>query len=945
MSYSSGNLQQSFAGAFNTLKKKQRESLSAFNQKFGGRFKDVFGQSPGGGDGSLALQSLNSLPIDDASLSSSLSPAADNEFMSSSGQNTMFSANLDADQKSQHSTGTSGTQGVNTPLTPQINDIQQLSFNQGSSDFLIKVFVPDVDTKFTLKVNPQMNVDKLVAMVKQYLKTRGLAVETEDDDDDLLSPWSASIFSAYVSSKSLTGANRSSAYGSNVVSPQSGGNSMRKGAKYGLYMPSRKTWMAQEDGKTLEFYSLAANPEELQYKIRFLPLTIKVPEHLSQKIEAAQSGVERIDPIEQPAMTQILVTEGQTVAEGLELLNFSNQVAAEYGCLLQVPPTEVFALYTRAGEKLKASDLLWTIAMDMSPVDCLEYRMQPRKLQITSTEDVGVKVEVEVDLSKKLCHVLPLMWRRFGIDQSMTFRGIRLISSKNDLDLNENLMEQNVRPGSALLLDLEISTSPKQSQSELGKNQTDLVNIWEEGADSESNINFSTAGDGVIVAGTVNKLVEALTSAGSSESADSNAYMDFLKTFLLTYQSFTTPLIFLKKMVERYHVPRQKQLYPQFSDYEKMRLRIQLRVCNVMQQWTKKFFYDFVDHTASTQDCQSEDDEPSAVSLMKHQLLMEALDFVENVVLEDHPSLARQIRKNMMRLRDGSWINSQAKAQFNDPPPAVKFSSQQNKVANGKVVNLFNCDPEEIARQLTLIEFQLFDNVMPYEFLNQSWTKEDASIRAPGIMKITKRFNEVAFWVAKSVLEVKSLNERVKRMSRLIEIAYYLYKMSNFSTLMAFVAGFNKAPITRLKHTIKELPMKYGKKMADLETLMTAESSYKLYRQKLHTVNPPCIPYLGVYLLDLTYMEDGNPNKIGSLVNFAKRRLIYGLIREVQQYQDKPFNFMVVPEIRGKIHELSQMPLDDNGIQLTMKAAEDQLFQQSLEIEPRNADRSSLLVQ
>jgi hypothetical protein len=159
---------------------------------------------------------------------------------------------------------------------------------------------------------------------------------------------------------------------------------------------------------------------------------------------------------------------------------------------------------------------------------------------------------------------------------------------------------------------------------------------------------------------------------------------------------------------------------------------------------------------------------------------------------------------------------------------------------------------------------------------------------------------------------------------------------------MAFIAAFNKAPITRLKHTMKDLPHRSTKKLQDLERIMSAESSYKNYRAKIHTVNPPCIPYLGVYLLDLTYMEDGNPDTIGQLINFAKRRLVHTLIREVQQYQDLNFNFKPVEEIETLLKKVLFTSLAETAGK-SMKEYEDWLFEVSLTREPRGVDRQAIL--
>jgi hypothetical protein len=44
---------------------------------------------------------------------------------------------------------------------------------------------------------------------------------------------------------------------------------------------------------------------------------------------------------------------------------------------------------------------------------------------------------------------------------------------------------------------------------------------------------------------------------------------------------------------------------------------------------------------------------------------------------------------------------------------------------------------------MTLIESELFRKIQPHEWLNQSWTRPDKKKRAPGIMNMIQRFNDV----------------------------------------------------------------------------------------------------------------------------------------------------------------------------------------------------------
>ena len=87
--------------------------------------------------------------------------------------------------------------------------------------------------------------------------------------------------------------------------------------------------------------------------------------------------------------------------------------------------------------------------------------------------------------------------------------------------------------------------------------------------------------------------------------------------------------------------------------------------------------------------------------------------------------------------------------------------------------------------------------------------------------------------------------------------------------------------------------------------------------------------FIGVYLTDLTFIEDGIPSiiKRTNFINFAKRAKTGEVIRDIQQYQNAPYPLQPVPELQDYIMS-------------NMQAAGDvsEMYDRSLAVEPRERE-------
>ena len=122
----------------------------------------------------------------------------------------------------------------------------------------------------------------------------------------------------------------------------------------------------------------------------------------------------------------------------------------------------------------------------------------------------------------------------------------------------------------------------------------------------------------------------------------------------------------------------------------------------------------------------------------------------------------------------------------------------------------------------------------------------------------------------------------------------------------------------------QELPGPQQKLLEELRSLLSSDKNYANLRVTLKNVDLPIIPYLGMFLTDLTFIEDGNPNRIGQLVNVNKRRFVGGVISDILFYQQAPYNLEAVPFLQDWLKNLPSLH-------------KDAAYARSLEILPRVA--------
>ncbi|XP_047542636.1 protein son of sevenless isoform X1 [Vanessa atalanta] len=451
----------------------------------------------------------------------------------------------------------------------------------------------------------------------------------------------------------------------------------------------------------------------------------------------------------------------------------------------------------------------------------------------------------------------------------------------------------------------------------------------------------------LIKGATLLKLVERLT-------YHVHADLNLVRTFLTTYRSFCSPAELLDLLIERFDIPEPHLVYDAprpaecvemsaSSDAEKLskntaredwkRYRkefqqpVKFRVINVLRHWVDQHFYDF-------------EREPA--------LLEKLIAFLESV---DGKPMKKWVQSVLKTVQRKCAQSGQGEAEFGGGGALPGAAVSCGGPGPGGVSHVFDRsppaplrhvdDPErynwhplalhplELARQLTLLEFQLYRQVKPSELVGAVWTKKDKEKTSPNLLRIIKHTTNFTRWMEKWVVESENLEERAAVLARLLELALALRDLNNFNGVLGVVAACGSASVHRLRATFALLPPRLARALHQLRDLNS--DHFRRYQERLRSINPPCVPFLGMYLTNILHIEEGNldylPNS--ELINFSKRRKVAEITGEIQQYQNQPYCLTVEPRTRAFLDSLEPFPgMDD-------KEVTDYLYAKSLEIEPR----------
>lgn len=424
--------------------------------------------------------------------------------------------------------------------------------------------------------------------------------------------------------------------------------------------------------------------------------------------------------------------------------------------------------------------------------------------------------------------------------------------------------------------------------------------------------------NGQVIGGTLPALIEKLTAHHSTPDAL------FVSTFYLTFRLFASSKEFAHALADRFEY---------IGGTPSVAGPVRLRVYNAFKGWLESHWRRECDDIA----------------------LPFIRDFAQGTLADALPTAGKRLTELTVKVTNASatlvprLVSSIGKtntstAQYvcpDTPLPSPIMSKHQLGLLrawkSGKSdINVLDFDPLEIARQITIKESAIFCSILPEELLATEWMKRSGSL-AVNVRAMSTLSTDLANLVADSILEPEEPKKRALLIKHWVKIGNKCIELKNYDSLMAIICSLNSSTISRLKKTWEAVSQKTRAVLNELTKVVDVSRNHAALRQRLQTHVPPCLPFVGIYLTDLTFVDHGNPtmrqlNVEGSeigLINYDKHMKTAKIISELQRFQI-PYRLTEVPELQTWMQD--QLVRVRSGGEKSFQA----YYRRSLILEPRD---------
>ncbi|KNC51693.1 Ras guanine nucleotide exchange factor A [Thecamonas trahens ATCC 50062] len=435
-------------------------------------------------------------------------------------------------------------------------------------------------------------------------------------------------------------------------------------------------------------------------------------------------------------------------------------------------------------------------------------------------------------------------------------------------------------------------------------------------------------GAAVVVRGTVNGLIEQLTTLSGTPSTE------YLRTFLYTFRRYTHPQHVLERLLIRYCIapPQAMRHMPlnagmQHYDLElgdasmnwalEVEVPIRNRVQQVLYYWVTNCFVDFVDS-------------PPLLDLLRR-----AIDNVFNRTTAPFASRLAAVIANQLdsgglsrppprriRLSIAAVPTPRIPLSIGQSTAVAPSSSEPADSSPSVELSITDIDPLELARQLKLLDHEIYCQVQVWELFDAAWESPAREQRAQNVLALGNVFSARVFWFRSLILsDGLSSREQAHILEYLIEVGTASVEIYSFNAAVAVLGVLKDHEVGECSSAWRKISSSAAADYDAFKAVFSRATDFAPYRERLvhHRTNvleraaddggdptlpPTAVPYLGFHLEDLFDADENNPDYTDdSLVNFQKCTLMASLIDFALAWRDTAPCFVPVDTIQDFIRD------------------------------------------
>ncbi|XP_045760965.1 guanine nucleotide-releasing factor 2 isoform X3 [Maniola jurtina] len=362
---------------------------------------------------------------------------------------------------------------------------------------------------------------------------------------------------------------------------------------------------------------------------------------------------------------------------------------------------------------------------------------------------------------------------------------------------------------------------------------------------------------------------DALIVLATKATKESDEYFAYQEAFLATYRTWVSPSELVHKLIRRAHHyrPRPHEL--------RSTLSLLTRVV--------------ADLTMSDLD---------------RALMQEIMEFIYWLVEREELPISKALRQIL--------VDKQKQLHFQNTNNRYEYDSPCYGTVSLRRDTLLDFKASELAEQMTLLDSALFVRITTAEVL--SWPRDQSEERSPNLTRFTEHFNKMSYWARSRILEQSNeARERERYANKVLKVMKALRKLNNFNSYLALVSALDCPPVRRLGW-----PRAVVEALKDHVALIDSSHSFRAYRLALAETQPPCIPYIGLFLQDLTFVHVGNPDLLpdGS-INFTKRWQQYTIMENMKRFHKEQYKFKKNERIQAMFNEFDDVLSEETMWQIS----------------------------